>query len=273
MAEDRQVYGVNASKAKETKQRIQEESQRNLLPMWKIPEGITKIRILPPWSEAGEVAYESASHWKIPPNDRMLNCLRVIGKECPLCEMVTQLRRDAGADKALKQKANAFGAKKSIYYNIIVRGEEEKGVQIMRSGIKLYENILSYLYDADYGDVTSLEEGMDATLERTGQGLDTSYTIKFGPKQTPLHENEKLVQTWVNGMFDLDTIMEYKDALELEEAVKNISGAKSTTVKETEVTDGDNTVVPEEEAKEESPDNKKKKLTDQLDDLLNKDKE
>ena len=38
--------------------------------------------------------------------------------------------------------ASKFGAKKSIYYNVIVRGEEDKGVQIMRSGIQLYENIL-----------------------------------------------------------------------------------------------------------------------------------
>lgn len=268
MVEDRKVYGVNQSKAKETKQRIQEESQRNLLPMWKIPEGITKIRILPPWSEEGAVAYESASHWKVPPNDRMLNCLRVIGKECPICEVVTKLRRDAGADKVLKSKANAFGAKKSIYYNIVVRGEEEKGVQIMRSGIKLYENILSYLYDPDYGDVTCIDEGMDATIERTGQGLDTSYTIKFGPKQTPLHENAKLVQAWINGMFDLDTIMEYKDTLEVQAAADNIAGVKSTTVKETAVTDGENT-----EVEEVSTEDKKQNLTDQLDDLLKDKKE
>jgi hypothetical protein len=263
MAEDRKVFGVNTAKAKETKQRIQEESQRNLLPMWKIPEGITKVRILPPWSEEGAIAYESASHWKVPPNDRMFNCLKVIGKECPICEVVTKLRRDAGANKELKAKANAFGAKKSIYYNIIVRGEEEKGVQIMRSGIRLYENILSYLYDPDYGDVTCVDEGMDATIERTGQGLDTSYTIKFGPKQTPLHENSKVAQNWINNIFDLDSIMEYKDSFEVQAAADNIAGVKSTNVKETEVTDGENTQV------EISPEDKKKDLTNQIDDLLN----
>ena len=253
---DRKIYGVDAMKAKETKQRLQEENQRNLLPMWKIPEGISKIRILPPWSEAGTVAYESASHWKIPPNDRMINCLRVINKECPICELVKELRA-----KGKKDLASQFSAKKSIYYNIIVRGEEDKGVQIMRSGIKLYENILSYLYDPDYGDVTDLDDGMDATIERSGQGLDTSYTIKFGPKTSKLADKPDVAQRWINEMFDLDGIMQYKDAIELDEAVKNISGKRSTEVKEQDLIEADATV-------EDSAEDKKKNLTDQLDDLL-----
>jgi hypothetical protein len=234
--------------------------------MYKIKEGINKVRILPPWSEAGEVGYQSASHWRIPPNDRMFNCLRVINKECPLCEMVKVMRQKAGTDKAKKKKISEFAAKKSIYYNVIVRGEEEKGVQIMRSGSRLFENILSYLYDEDYDDVTDIDNGMDATIERSGQGIDTTYTVKFGPKQTPLHEKPEVAQKFINGMFDLDTIMQYKDTLELEEAVKNFSGARAVDVKEPELIEGSATVVEEEQSSEV----RKDKLTDELKDLLKK---
>jgi hypothetical protein len=264
MTDNRKLYDVDTRKAKETKQRLQEESQRTLLPMWKIPEGKSKVRFLPPWSSAGEVGYQSASHWRIPPNDRMFNCLQVIGKECPLCEMVKDMRIKAGNDKDKKKKASEYSAKKSVYYNVIVRGEEEKGVQIMRSGPRLYENILSYLYDEDYvPSVTDIEEGMDATIERTGQGLDTSYTIKFGPKQSPLHEKPEVAQRFINGMFDLDTIIQYKDVLEYEEAVKNLTGARATTVNEPEEVEGPSTV-------EESTEDRKEKLTDELKDLLKK---
>ncbi len=266
MVEDRKVFKVNTQKAKETKQRLQEESQRTLLPMYKIKEGINKIRILPPWSEAGEVGYQSASHWRIPPNDRMFNCLKAINKECPLCEMVKVMRQKAGTNKELKKKANEFSAKKSVYYNVIVRGEEEKGVQIMRSGSRLFENILSYLYDEDYDDVTDIDNGMDATIERSGQGLDTSYTVKFGPKQTPLHTNPKLAQSFINGMFDLDTIMTYKDTLELEEAVRNFSGPRAIETKEEELIEGSAKVVETDQPAEE----RREKLTDELKDLLKK---
>ena len=261
---DRKTFKVNTQKAQETKQRLQEESQLTLLPMYKIKEGKNKVRILPPWSAAGEVGYQSASHWRIPPNDRMFNCLRIIGKECPLCEMVKKMRDDAGKDKTKMKKAGEYSAKKSIYYNVIVRGEEEKGVQIMRSGVRLYENILSYLYDEDYGDVTDIDEGMDCVIERSGQGLDTSYTVKFGPKSTPLHEKPEVAQRFINGMFDLDTIMQYKDTLELEEAVKNFKGPRAADVKE-EASDPKPEMVADTEPVTDSA-----ALTNELKDLLKK---
>jgi hypothetical protein len=181
--------------------------------------------------------------------------------------MVKVMRQKAGTDKAKKKKISEFAAKKSIYYNVIVRGEEEKGVQIMRSGSRLFENILSYLYDEDYDDVTDIDNGMDATIERSGQGIDTTYTVKFGPKQTPLHEKPEVAQKFINGMFDLDTIMQYKDTLELEEAVKNFSGKRAVDVKEPELIEGNATVV---EVVEESSEVRKDKLTDELKDLLKK---
>ena len=199
--------------------------------MWKIPEGTSKIRILPPWSETGDIAFECKSHWKIPPNDRMVNCLKVINKECPICDLVKDLRNRGKADMASK-----FSAKKSIYYNIIVRGEEEKGVQIMRSGIQLYENILSYLYDEDYGDITDVDEGRDVTIERSGQSLDTSYTLKVSPKNSTLSDDKKQVDKWINEMFELDQIMDFKDTFELNDVVNNISGNKSIEVPNEEQT-------------------------------------
>ncbi len=227
---DRKVFKLDQNKAKETKQRLQEEAQRNQLPMWKIPEGESRVRILPPWSEAGDIAFECKSHWRIPPNDRMVNCLTVINKECPICELVKELRSRGKAEMASK-----FGAKKSIYYNVIIRGEEEKGVQIMRSGIQLYENILSYLYDEEYGDITDIDEGSDITIERSGQGLDTSYNIKISRKTSPLSPDESTSTKWINEMFLLDEILDFKPATELAQLVANITGKRSTTVNEEEV--------------------------------------
>jgi len=253
---NRKTYSVNTQRAKETKQRLQEESQKNLLPMWKIPEGETRIRILPPWSETGDIAFESRSHWKIPPNDKMYNCLTVINKECPICELVKEFRQ-----KGKHDIANKFSSKKSIYYNIIVRGEEDKGVQIMRSGVQLYENILSYLYDDEYGDITNTDTGRDITIERSGQGLDTSYNLKVSPKESPLSSNKTQLQSWLNNMFDLDEIMDFKDMLELQSAVEGITGTKSEKVVEPDLVETSATVVQDntEEVENENVDAEAKK--------------
>jgi hypothetical protein len=264
---DRKVFKLDQNKAKETKQRLQEEAQRNQLPMWKIPEGESKIRILPPWSEAGDIAFECKSHWRIPPNDRMVNCLQVINKECPVCELVKELRSRGKADMAQK-----FAAKKSIYYNVIVRGEEDKGVQIMRSGIQLYENILSYLYDDEYGDITDLDEGSDITIERSGQGLDTSYSVKVARKTSPLSSDTNKSTKWINEMFLLDEILDFKSAIELNHLVSNITGNKSTVVNEEEVPLLEvNTIVKDttvEDTTVEDNEAKREKLLKQLEGIV-----
>ena len=44
------------------------------------------------------------------------------------------------------------------------------------------KTFLSYLYDEEYGDITDVDEGSDITIERSGQGLDTSYNVKIARK-------------------------------------------------------------------------------------------
>jgi hypothetical protein len=237
MVADRKIYKVDPNRAKQKKQSLQEESQRKNLPMWKIPVATSRIRILPPWSEAGDIAFECRSHWNIPPNDRMYNCLKVINKECPLCNLANEFR-NAGK----KNLASRLYATKSIYYNIVVRGEEEKGVQIMRSGVQLYESILSYLYDEDYGDITDIENGRDMIIERVGTGKeDTRYDLKPAAKTSPLHSNKAMVDKFINGMFDLDTdIAEFKDPMEIQGVVDNIHGGG---LRDTVVIDEDRNLI------------------------------
>lgn len=223
----RKIFKVDKERAKQSKQRLEEESQRGGLPMWKIPQGSTKIRILPPWSEAGDIAFECRSHWKVPPNDSMYNCLRVVNKECPICEFASELKRTGN-----RELASTLYPSKSVYYNIVVRGEEDKGVQIMRSGILLYENILSYLYDEDYGDITDIVEGRDMVIERVGTTKeDTKYTLKPAANTSPLHADKTIVAKWLDTMFDLDKdIASFRDPTELQNVVNNIHGKKMETV-------------------------------------------
>jgi hypothetical protein len=173
--------------------------------------------------------------------------------------------------------ASKFGAKKSIYYNVIVRGEEDKGVQIMRSGIQLYENILSYLYDEEYGDITDIDEGSDITIERSGQGLDTSYNVKIARKTSPLSADAKTATKLINEMFLLDEILDFKPSAELALLVSNITGKRSTTVNEEEVPllEADATVANEpstpattEETTVDDSDKRKQELLDELNKIV-----
>ncbi len=221
------VYKVDIDKAKRTKQRLQEESQKVLLPLWIPPEKRNKIRILPPWSEDGIIGHETRWHWNVGPDHKAIPCPRTIDRECSLCDFVRELRQQKNP------KAQDWYAKKRIYYNLIVRDEQEKGVQLYASGVRVYENLLTYLYDEEWGDITDIEKGRDMILERTGQGKeDTQYTLMPNSSPSPLHPDQEIVDKWLESMYNLDTIINYPDDADIDKLVgvaKKISGSQQPT--------------------------------------------
>ncbi len=264
----KKVYKLNVQKAEQTKQRLQEESQSSLLPMFKIPEGETLVRILPPWSEAGDIGFECRAHWRIPPDDKMYLCLRQINQECPLCEFVRDLKT-AGKEEFGKR----IHANKSIYLNAIIRSEENKGVQIIRCGTLLYQELIGYAYDPDYLMI-DLENGRDMTIQRVGQGpKDTRYTVKPAAKASPLHSSKKTIEKWVDEMYPLDTIMKFPSRDELEEVVITIGGGKfidSPGKEETKQisvegqTESETATTEAEDTKKAESDKKKKETIEKL---------
>lgn len=277
MVDHRKVYKLDVGKAEQTKQRLQEESQASLLPMFKIPEGETVVRILPPWSELGDIGYECRSHWRIPPDDKMYPCLKQINQECPLCEFYKELR-NTGKDEFAKR----IYANKSIYLNAIIRKEEAKGIQIIRCGTLLYQELIGYAYDPDYLMV-DLEKGRDMTIERVGQGQkDTRYTVKPAANASPLHKSKKIAQKWIDEMFDLDSIMQFPTREQLEGVVSNISGGRvldADVEEQKQIETSDTGVITEVSLDDDEIDTKKieedkkkketiKKLQEELSDLV-----
>ena len=48
---------------------------------------------------------------------------------------------------------------------VIVRGEEGEGVRFWGFGKTVYQEILGYIADPDYGDITDPTSGRDLTIE------------------------------------------------------------------------------------------------------------
>jgi len=76
---------------------------------------------------------------------------------------------------------------------VIVRGEEGEGVRFWGFGKTVYQEILGYIADPDYGDITDPTSGRDLTIEYlSAEDAGTSYpttTIRVKPAQTPISED------------------------------------------------------------------------------------
>jgi len=185
-------------------QDIQQASQRSSyvkLPMHKLTEGKTTIRILqnkfqPNWPFVERYVYYNF------PGGKIFVSPITYGDKDPIAEYKGLVN-----DKSLQRY---FSTTREILIPIIVRDEnkEPTEVQYLKISNTIYEGILEYLNDDDYGDITDLETGRDIVLNyipkeksSTKKYPETEITL-VKPKQTPALSDPKklsvLMETQIN---------------------------------------------------------------------------
>ena len=153
---------------------------------WKLTEGEHTVRILP--SEDGDPFKEFHFHYNVGKNPGLLCPKKNHGEECPICEFASKLWREGVEtdDATLKQEAKKLFVRKRYYSPILVRGKESEGVKVWSYGKMAYENLLGYVLDPDYGDITDAESGTDIVLNYDIPGTPGSFpktTLK--PRRRP----------------------------------------------------------------------------------------
>ena len=160
---------------------------------WDPPQGESALRVLP--ARIGErVVLLTFTHYaKIPGLEKgvFCNCPRLMeARPCPLCEMFTKL---SGANKKHERDLayEVYRPKPSGMCNIIVRGQERKGIQRWSLSKARMDDLRTLRRSKGGGDYTNpTEKGFDLLLNRTGTKLDTEYTLGADRQCSPLVANE-----------------------------------------------------------------------------------
>jgi len=195
------------------------------------------VRFLPQQNSDGFFYKEAAQH-KV--GDNYFFCPKVEGDECPICKEYKHLW-DVNTD-ASKELAREIKPRKQYLYNIIVKdeagtpAEDPTKVQIYMSGKKLFDKLMDYFFDADYGDLTDVEEGFDFIInkEQGAQGFPNYDNSRPRNKATPLHEDEQIIEEILGNVKDLTKQLDYKPYEELEKAIQNFIGGEKSYVAPTE---------------------------------------
>jgi hypothetical protein len=121
------------------------------------------------------------------------------GEKDPIAEFAKQLR--GTNDKENWRLAKKLDPKVRIFAPVIVRDEEEKGVQLWQFGKEVYEAFLQMAADEEVGDFTDVMEGRDIKVTVVGPEVTgTIYnktTISPSMKTTPLSESEAEIESWL----------------------------------------------------------------------------
>jgi hypothetical protein len=173
--------------------------------IWKPKEGKTVIRIVPWKDNPSNPFIELYFHYL--GNKSYLSPLSY-GNRDPIAEFADALRSDQSRDpKERYAEARPFMPKLRTYVPIIVRGEEDKGVRFYSFGKTVYQELLSYISDPDYGDITDPKTGRDIVVEFIPQEKsDTNFSktsVKVKPAQTPISADAAQMKLWMTEQPDI----------------------------------------------------------------------
>jgi hypothetical protein len=209
-----------------------QNSRKNV--MWRPEEGSeTTVRLIAYPNNDGQPFKELMFYYNIGNNPGLLAPYQ-FSKADPIQELITKLRD--GGDKDSYELAKKLYPKMRCYAPVIVRGEEEKGVRLWAFGKQVYQTLLNYMLDEDYGDITDPNEGRDVriTCTKTPGKMWATTDVRPRGKDSPLSEDASKAKNWLDNIPDVNDIFELKSYEELERIVNEwLNGDEEDDNKET----------------------------------------
>jgi hypothetical protein len=169
--------------------------------------GEHRFRIIP-WQDLadGEVFKERQVYFKI--GKSWITSPKSFGKHDPIDEFSRKLWESGkDEDKALAKK---LFPQLCICAAIIDRAAEDEGPQLFVMDKKQAAKIVGYILDAEYGDVTDINNGFDLKLivketDRVWQGKKVKEaTIEAARKESPLSTDKAKVEKWLKSLPNVD---------------------------------------------------------------------
>lgn len=208
---------LNAIKAKLSKLQTTTTRQNNL---WKPEPGKQQIRIVPYQHDRANPFQELYFHYDLGKK----NFLSPItyGNSDPVVEFAEKLKTSGNSDEWKLGKK--LEPKMRCYVPIIVRGQESEGVKFWGFGKTVYTELLGFIADPDYGDITDPMHGRDIVVEFTpadGPGQYPKTAIRVKPNTTPLTEDKNIAERIAQQQPDLKVIFKEPTYDELKEALES----------------------------------------------------
>ena len=179
---------------------------------FKPDEGDQDIRIVP--TPDGDPLKEMYFHYNVGEHRGGIVCTkRNYGEQCPICEFASQLWREGvdQNDDESKKLAKSLFVRARYFSPVLLRGREEEGIKVYGYGKRAYENLLGYILDPDYGDITDPLEGTDISLtytKPTAPGAYPQTSLKMRRNTSALLEDKEAIPALLDSMPDIDSLFE-----------------------------------------------------------------
>lgn len=180
---------LSAIKSKLNALNNQDNKKSNL---WRPAEGKQTVRIVPYVHRKENPFLEMYFHYDIPKRSKLSPITN--GNPDPIVEFAEKLKKTGDKDDWVMGRK--MEPKMRTYVPVIVRGQESEGVKFWGFGKTIYTELLGFIADPDYGDITDLREGRDIVVEFTpaeGGGYPKT-NIRVKPAQTPATDDKAVAE-------------------------------------------------------------------------------
>jgi hypothetical protein len=189
--------------------------------IWKPANGKSQIRLVPYKFNKDNPFIELYFHYNI--NNKTYLSPISFGRPDPIVEFAEKLKRTGDTDdwkagKKMEPKLRTFAP-------VIVRGKENEGVKFWGFGKTVYQDILGYIADPDYGDITDPLSGRDIVLEVvSAEESNAAYpttTIRVKPATSKILENDADVVQLLDGQKEITELYSELSYDELKGVLEN----------------------------------------------------
>ncbi len=219
------------------RRRVQELSgvrRNSSVQLWKPEMGEHKVRGLP-WKNTPDGMPFMERWFYYVGNNPGIVAPNQFGKPDPINDLIRKLYSSGKPDD--RAMAKQLGAKMRAYMPVIVRGQEDKGVQVWAFGKPVYTRLLSFFTEEDVGDILDPLEGFDLKVVITHTpgkmfngkpSLDT--TVDAARKASKLHAEADQAKQWLEAVPNIDDMYRMKSAQEIETILNNwLNGGEATS--------------------------------------------
>lgn len=185
------AINIDAIKNKLQALQTKTSKQENL---WKPAPGVHQIRIVPYVHNRENPFLELYFHYNF--SGKTILSPISFGKPDPIVEFAEKLKSTGNKDDW--KMGRSLEPKMRCYVPILIRGKESEGIKFWGFGKNVYQEILGFITDADYGDITDPMNGRDIAVEfkskeQTGKDFpETSIRVK--PNVTVMTDNKEVLE-------------------------------------------------------------------------------
>jgi hypothetical protein len=217
---------LNALRSKLTQLQSSTQKQDRL---WKPEPGKNTIRIVPYQFNKDNPFTEMYFHYDLGKKSNYLSPI-TYGNADPVVEFAEKLKKTGDSNDW--KMGRKLEPKMRTYVPIIVRGKENEGVKYWGFGKQVYQELLGFIADEDYGDITDVKNGRDVVVEfikpEDAGNTFGKITIRVKPNATPATDSKEVAEKIVNGQKDLKEIFPEPSYDTLKEALEKFLDPDST---------------------------------------------